>query len=59
MKLGKLLTEKALVVECGVGGNANERQATAVALARAIGKEQGVEFERGAARIWQNSWRRI
>jgi DNA polymerase-3 subunit delta len=49
MKLGKLLTEKALVVECGLGENAGERQATAVALARAIGKEQGVEFGRGAA----------
>src|SRR6266403_53373 len=49
MKLGRLLTEKTLVVDCGLGENANERQATAVALARAIGKEQGVEFERGAA----------
>jgi DNA polymerase III subunit delta len=49
MKLGKLLAEKALVVECGLGENANERQAAAVALARAIGKEQGVEFEKGAA----------
>ena len=49
MKLGKLLMEKALVVECGLGENANERQAAAVALARSIGKEQGVEFEKGAA----------
>jgi DNA polymerase III subunit delta len=49
MKLGKLLTEKALVVDCGLGENASERQAAAVALARAIAKEQGVEFERGAA----------
>jgi DNA polymerase-3 subunit delta len=49
MKLGKLLTEKALVVECGLGDNASERQAAAVALARAIAKEQGVEFEKGAA----------
>ncbi len=49
MKLGKLLAEKALVVECGLGENASERQATAVALARAIGKEQGVEFDKGAA----------
>src|SRR5712664_3143567 len=49
MKLGKLLTEKALVVECGLGENAGERQTAAVALARAIGKEQGVEFETGAA----------
>jgi DNA polymerase III subunit delta len=49
MKWGKLLAEKALVVECGLGENLNERQAAAVALARAIAKEQGVEFERGAA----------
>jgi len=49
MKLGKLLSEKTLVVECGLGENVVERQAAAVALARAIGKEQGVEFEKGAA----------
>src|SRR5438876_1170818 len=49
MKLGKMLAEKALVVECGLGENAGERQAAAVALALAIGKEQGVEFEKGAA----------
>src|SRR5438309_10098243 len=49
MKLGKMLAEKALVVECGLGENAGERQAAAVALARASGKEQGVEFEKGAA----------
>ena len=49
MKLGKMLAEKTLVVECGLGENAGERQAAAVALARAIGKERGVEFEKGAA----------
>ena len=49
MKLGKLLAEKTLVVECGLGENAEQRQAAAVALARALGKEQGVEFEKGAA----------
>ena len=49
MRLGKMLTEKALVVECGLGENAGERQTAAVALARALGKEQGVEFEKGAA----------
>lgn len=49
MKWGKLLTEKALVVNCALGENLNERQAAAVALARAMAKEQGVEFERGAA----------
>jgi len=49
MKWGKLLAEKTLVVECGLGENLNERQAAAVALARAMAREQGVEFERGAA----------
>jgi DNA polymerase III subunit delta len=49
MKLGKLLAEKTLLVDCGLGENAGERQLAAVALARVIGKEQGVEFERGAA----------
>jgi len=49
MKWGKLLTEKALVVECGLGEDLNRRQVAAVALARAMAKEQGVEFERGAA----------
>src|SRR2546425_9846693 len=49
MKLGKLLAEETLVVECGLGENAGDRQTAAVALARAIGKEQGVEFEKGAA----------
>src|SRR5712692_4842133 len=49
MKLGKLLAEKALVVECGLGENAGARQVAAVALARTIANEQGVEFEKGAA----------
>ena len=48
-KLGKLLAEKTLVVECGLGESLNERQAAAVALGRAIAKEQEVEFEKGAA----------
>jgi len=49
MRLGKLLAENTLVVECGLGENAGERQAAAVALARALAKEQGVEFDKGAA----------
>lgn len=49
MKLGKLLSEKTLVVEVGLGENPEERQATAVGLARTMAKEQGVEFENGAA----------
>jgi len=49
MKLGKLLAEKTLVVSCGLGEEAAGRQAAAVAVARTIGKEKGVEFEKGAA----------
>jgi len=49
MRLGKLLAERTLVVECGLGENPGERQVAAVALARALAKEQGVEFEKGAA----------
>ena len=49
MKWGKLLAEKALVVECRLGENPNERQGEAVVLARAMAKEQGVEFGLGAA----------
>ncbi len=49
MKLGKLLAEKTLVVECGLGEKVEERLASATTLARAIAKEEGVEFEKGAA----------
>jgi DNA polymerase-3 subunit delta len=49
MKLAKLLSEKALVVEVGLGENEEKRQAAAVGLARVIAKEQGVEFEPNAA----------
>jgi DNA polymerase-3 subunit delta len=49
MKLGKLLEEKTLVVECGLGEKAEERQETVATLARTLAKEEGVEFEKGAA----------
>ena len=49
MKLGKLLAEKTLVVECGLGEKPEERLASATALAKTIAKEDGVEFEKGAA----------
>jgi DNA polymerase-3 subunit delta len=49
MKLSKLLVEKSLVVTVGLGDDLNQRNAAAVALARALAKEQGVEFETGAA----------
>jgi DNA polymerase-3 subunit delta len=49
MKLSKLLVEKSLVVEVGLGEDPDQRSAAAVALARSLAKEQGIEFERGAA----------
>jgi len=49
MKLSKLLVEKSLVVAVGLGDDLNQRNAAAVALARSLAKEQGVEFEKGAA----------
>src|SRR6266478_313074 len=49
MKLAKLLAEKALVVEVGLGEDLQVRQAAAVPLARSLAKEQGVDFEPGAA----------
>ena len=49
MKLAKLLAEKTLVVDVGVGENMDARQAAAVALARVMAKEQKVQFEQGAA----------
>ena len=49
MKLSKLLVEKSLVVTVGLGDDRNQRNAAAVALARSLAKEQGVEFEKGAA----------
>jgi len=49
MKWGKVLFEKTLVVQCGLGEDAAERQSAAVSFARAIAKEQGVAFEKGAA----------
>ena len=49
MKLAKLLADKALVVEVGLGDDPDQRNAIAVALARTLAKEVGVEFEPGAA----------
>jgi len=40
MKLAKLLTEKTLVVDVGLGEDLQARQAAAVPLARAMAKEQ-------------------
>jgi DNA polymerase-3 subunit delta len=49
MRLAKLLLEKALVVEVGLGENVDERVAAAALLAKSLAKEQGIEFEKGAA----------
>jgi len=49
MQLGKKLAELALVVEVGLGDRVEDRIAAAVGLAKALAKEQGVEFEKGAA----------
>jgi DNA polymerase III subunit delta len=49
MKLGKLLADKTLVVECGLGEKVEDRLATATALAKSLAKDEGVEFEKGAA----------
>lgn len=49
MRLAKLLTEKTLVVEVGLGENVDQRVAAAAALAKSLAKEQGIELEKGAA----------
>jgi len=49
MRLAKLLMEKALVVEVGLGENLDERVAAAAVLAKSLAKEHGIEFEKGAA----------
>jgi len=49
MRLGKLLAEKTLVVEVGLGDNLEQRQAAAVSLAQSIAKDEGATFENGAA----------
>lgn len=49
MKLAKLLVENSLVVEVGLGENVESNLATAAALARSMAKEEGAQFEPGAA----------
>jgi DNA polymerase-3 subunit delta len=49
MRLGKRLAEKMLVVEVGLGEDPEQRVAAAVGLARVLAREQGIEFEKGAA----------
>ncbi|HSC46228.1 MAG TPA: DNA polymerase III subunit delta [Candidatus Acidoferrum sp.] len=49
MRLGKVLAEKTLTVQVGLGGDPDQRLASAVALARTLAREQGFSFEPGAA----------
>lgn len=49
MRLGKILAEKSLTVSVGLGSNPDQRNASAVALARTLAREQGITFEPGAA----------
>jgi DNA polymerase III delta subunit len=49
MRLAKIVLSGAFVVDIGPGDNPDQRLGTAVTMARAMAKEQQVEFERGAA----------
>ena len=49
MQLGKKLADSVLVVEVSLGERVEDRIAAAVWLAKALGKEHGVDFEKGAA----------
>jgi DNA polymerase III subunit delta len=49
MRLAKVLADKALVVQVGLGEDPNQRQSAAVALAGSLAGELGVRFEPGAA----------
>jgi DNA polymerase III subunit delta len=49
MKLGKLLVERALVVEVGFGDDPEARLATATTLAETFAREENVKLENGVA----------
>jgi DNA polymerase III subunit delta len=49
MMLGKRLAELALVVDVGLGERVEDRLGAAGVLAKTLAREQGVEFEKGAA----------
>jgi len=49
MKLAKLLAEKALVVDVGLGENPEQRISAAIGLARQFAVEEKVQLETGAA----------
>jgi DNA polymerase-3 subunit delta len=49
MQLGKKLADSVLVVEVGLGERVEDRIAAAIGLAKALAKERGIDFEKGAA----------
>jgi DNA polymerase-3 subunit delta len=49
MRLGKFLSEKALVLDVGQSDNLSARLENAMAVARVIATEEGVRFDAGAA----------
>ncbi len=49
MRLGKVLAERALVVEVGLGDDPEARLTNATALAKVFAREENVELENGAA----------
>src|ERR1700688_3657188 len=49
MKLAKILSQKTLVVEAGLGRNAEQRQAAAVLMAENFANTLGLQFEKAAA----------
>jgi DNA polymerase-3 subunit delta len=49
MKLAKVLMEKTLVTSVGLGEEADEKLSSAIELAKTMAREEGVEFESGAA----------
>ena len=49
MKLAKMLMEKTLVVAVAFGETLDAKLSSAIALARTIAKDEGAEFEKGAA----------
>jgi len=49
MRLGKLLADRTLTVEVGLGDNQDQRHSAAVLLAKNLAREQRITFEPGAA----------
>jgi len=49
MKLARVLGQKALVVDVGLGDSPEQRQAAAVTVAETVAKASGLTFEKGAA----------